>query len=127
MASVPDWWRPLCRWQFALLLILYTYLSLTSASGPHIPQYNDKLMHFLGYGAAGLSITAAFPGWPGWQRLLVLVLYSTGIEVVQHFTPSRTFSLGDILANVTGALLGLVAAETARRLAPNLSRTLLGR
>lgn len=126
MTEMPGWWRPLCRWQFALLLALYTYLSLTSASGPHIPQYNDKLMHFLGYGVAGISITAALPGWPVWQRLLVLVAYSTGIEVVQHFVPSRTFSLGDILANVGGALLGLVAAESARRLAPNLSRVLLG-
>lgn len=127
MAGVPGWWRPLCRWQFALLLVLYTYLGLTSSSGPHIPQYNDKLMHFLGYGAAAWSITAALPGWPVWQRLLVLLIYSTGIEVLQHFMPPRTFSLGDILANVTGALLGLISAETARRLAPNLSRTLLER
>ncbi len=127
MAGVPGWWRPLCRWQFALLLALYTYLGLTSSSGPHMPQYNDKLMHFLGYGAAALSITAALPGWPVWQRLLVLLIYSTGIEVLQHFMPPRTFSLGDILANVAGALLGLISAETARRLAPNLSRTLLER
>lgn len=127
MAGVPGWWRPLCRWQLALLLLLYTYLGLTSSSGPHMPQYNDKLMHFLGYGVAGLSITAALPGWPVWQRLLALLVYSTGIEVLQHFMPPRTFSLGDMLANVTGALLGLISAETARRLAPNLSRTLLER
>ncbi len=125
MAGVPSWWRPLCRWQFALLLVAYTYFGLTTSSGPHIPQYNDKLMHFLGYGVAGLSITAALPGWPVWQRLMVLVAYSTGIEAVQHFLPPRTFSLGDILANVTGAVLGLASAEVARRLAPNLSRTLL--
>lgn len=125
--TVPEWWRPLCRWQFILLLAIFTYFGLTTASGPHIPQYNDKLMHFLGYGVAGWSVTVALPGWPVWQRLLVLVVYSTGIEVIQHFLPPRTFSLGDILANVSGALLGIGSAELARRLAPNLSRALLER
>ena len=127
MAGFPRWWRPLCQWQFVALLAIYTYLGLTTSSGPHIPQYNDKLMHFAGYAVAGLSITFAFPMRDWWQRLLLLALFSTGIEVAQHFNPPRTFSLGDILANITGALLGLLVIETFRRSAPTLAKTLLER
>src|SRR5690625_7968956 len=103
MQSIVRFWRPLCLCQFAVLLLIYTFLSLTSSPGDHVPVYNDKVMHFVGYLVAGISITFALPNLPGWQRLLILVVYSSGIEVAQHFMPPRTFSWLDILANVTGA------------------------
>jgi len=118
-------WRPLCLFQFALLLSIYTFLSLTSSPGDHVPVYNDKLMHFSGYLVAGISITFALPNQPVWQRLLILVVYSSGIEVAQHFMPPRTFSWLDILANVTGAASGLLLIELARRWAPRWSQALL--
>jgi VanZ family protein len=118
-------WRPLCVVQFAVLLVIYTYLSLTSTPGDYVPVYNDKLMHFTGYFVAGLSITFAFPNMPIWQRWLLLVAYSTGIEVAQHFMPPRTFSWLDILANTAGAATGLAVFEFARRLAPRWSKLLL--
>ena len=119
------WWRHLCRWQFVVLLLIYTYLGLTTSSGPHIPQYNDKVMHFIGYAVAGLSITFALPSQHGWQRLMWLVVFSTAIEVGQHFNPPRTFSLGDIAANLTGALLGLALMGALRRWLPHLSHCLI--
>lgn len=118
-------WRPLCLLQFALLLLIYTFLSLTSSPGEHVPVYNDKLMHFMGYLLAGISITFALPGRPVWQRWLLLVAYSTSIEVAQHFLPPRTFSWLDILANVTGSANGLLLIELVRRWAPRWSRALL--
>lgn len=125
MRAIIGVWRPLCLSQFALLLIIYTFLSLTSSPGEHVPVYNDKVMHFVGYFVAGISITFALPNQPVWQRWLILVAYSTGIEVAQHFMPPRTFSWLDILANVTGAASGLLLIELARRWAPRWSQALL--
>ncbi|WP_347331927.1 VanZ family protein [Marinimicrobium locisalis] len=124
MTRFPEWWYLLCRWQFALLLVVYTYMGLTTSSGPHIPQYDDKMMHYLGYLVAGLSITGAFPGWPWWQRALVLLAYSGLIEVLQHFLPPRTLSLGDMVANALGVGSGLLLIEAFRKTFPRWSHFL---
>lgn len=125
MDSLYRYWRPLCVIQFGVLLLIYTYLSLSSSPGDYVPTYNDKLMHFSGYLVAGLSITFALPTMPWWQRFLILASYSTGIEVAQHFMPPRTFSLLDILANLSGAAVGLGVMGGLRWLAPSWSRALL--
>lgn len=124
MTSLPGWWYALCRWQFVLLLAIYTYMGLTSSSGPHIPQYNDKLMHYLGYLVAGLSITAALPAWSRWRRALLLIVYSGLIEGLQHFLPPRTLSLGDMAANALGIGSGLLLIETFRMYCPHWSHRL---
>jgi len=118
-------WRRLCLLQLLFLIVIYTFLSLTSSPGEHVPLYNDKLMHFSGYFVAGFSITFAFPGMPWWQRWLWLVAYSSGIEVAQHFMPPRTFSWLDILANVSGAASGLALCGLLRRVLPKWNRLLL--
>lgn len=118
-------WRRLCLLQFLVLLVVYTFLSLTSSPGDHVPVYNDKLMHLSGYFVAGFSITFAFPGIPWWQRWLWLAAYSSGIEVAQHFMPPRTFSWLDILANTTGAAAGLSLCGLLRHLLPGWNRALL--
>lgn len=100
-------WRGLCVGQFILLLLLYSYLSLTGTPGDHVPLYNDKLMHFAGYTLAGLSLSAAAPNWSLVSKWLFLLCYSSLIEVIQHWVPVREFSLGDILANSLGALAGV--------------------
>lgn len=124
MAGFPGWWYASCRWQFLLLLAIYTYMGLTTSSGPHIPQYNDKVMHYLGYLVAGLSITVALPGRPWWQRALLLLAYSGLIEVLQHFMPPRTLSLGDMVANALGIGSGLSLIGAFRLCLPGLSHRL---
>jgi VanZ family protein len=100
-------WRSLYVMQFLLLLILFTWLGLTSNPSTHIPMYNDKLMHFAGYVIAGFSISFAFPRGPLWQRALFLIIFSIGIEIGQHFLPPRTFDVFDIVANSAGVIAGL--------------------
>lgn len=100
-------WRVLCFVQFLILLIIYTYLGLTSHPENTIPVYNDLLMHFTGYTIAAFSISFAYPLWPTPRKALFLIIYSIAIEVGQHFNPPRTFSLMDILANTGGVVLGL--------------------
>lgn len=99
-------WRYFCFIQFIILLIIYTYLGLTSHPEGTIPVYNDLVMHFAGYFIAAFSISFAYPGWSLRNRALFLVIYSVAIEIGQHFNPPRTFSGLDILANMSGVLAG---------------------
>jgi len=100
-------WRALCNLQLIILLGLYTYLGLTPHPETKIPMFADWIMHSTGYVIAGFSLSFAKPWWPYWQRALFLIGYSFAIEVGQHFSPPRTFSLPDMLANTLGTLLGL--------------------
>ena len=97
--------------QFYCLIAIYTYFGLTPHPEAIVGNFNDLLMHFVGYFVAAFSITAARPQWPWWQRALILIVYSIAIEIAQHFNPPRTFSLSDIVANSAGVLLGLVVAN----------------
>jgi VanZ family protein len=100
-------WRALCLVQFLLLLVVFTYLGLTSSPENAVPMFNDKLMHCSGYFVAAISISFAFPRWSFLHRATFLIIYSCGIEVGQHFMPPRTFDVLDICANSTGVILGL--------------------
>lgn len=102
-------WRWLCVVQFLILLLMFSWLGLTGQPGNYVPMFNDKLMHTGGYFAAAFSISFAFPRWHFLGRALFLILFSVGIEIGQHFLPPRTFDIGDIIANSTGVLLGLLA------------------
>lgn len=115
-------WRPACHTQFVVLLAIYTLLGLASAPQETVGNYNDKLMHFTGYLAAAISISLAWPRSHWWHRALFLLAYSTAIECLQYFLPTRSFSLMDIAANLSGLLLGLVIFELIRRWAPERIR-----
>lgn len=111
-------WRPACHTQFLVLLVLYTFLGLASAPQETVGNYNDKLMHFVGYLVGGLSISMAWPRSLWWHRALFLLAYSTGIECLQYFLPTRSFSILDIVANSLGLLLGLAIFELTKIWAP---------
>jgi len=93
--------------QFLLVLLIFVYLGLTPSPEESVPMFNDKLMHCVGYFFGGISISFAFPFWSYLRRAMVLVSYSIGIEIAQHFMPPRTFDPVDMIANTTGVLLGL--------------------
>jgi VanZ family protein len=100
-------WRMLCALQFFVLLVIYSYLGLTSHPEGTLPVYNDLVMHFTGYAIAAFSISFAYPLWSLQRRASLLIVYSIAIEIGQHFNPPRTFSGMDILANIGGVILGL--------------------
>lgn len=102
-------WRAICAMQFCALLVIYTWLGLTPHPENSVPVFNDLLMHFTGYTVAAFSVSFAFPSWPLWQRAAFLISYSFAIEIGQHFSPPRTFSLTDMLANSSGVIVGLCA------------------
>jgi VanZ family protein len=113
---------------FAAWLGLLWWLSSlgpSHPSGPSIPHL-DKVAHF-GYflGGAGLLSAALFrlnPANPNWPRIIgitLLTLAAVGVldEWHQTHTPGRDGnSLGDWLADITGATIGTLIFYRLHRL-----------
>jgi len=76
----------------------------------HIP-YGDKVMHGVLYGTMALFLNYGlkFKNYKfifnlQWGAMAVL-LFATIEEITQYWLPSRTFDLGDLLADVIGVIL----------------------
>lgn len=117
-------WRFLMLVQFYCLIVLYTFLGLTPHPESLVGSFNDLLMHFVGYFIAAFSISLARPQWPWWQQAMFLIVYSTAIEIAQHFNPPRTFSIADMLANSLGVLLGLAIVSLLKSKIPFINKFL---
>lgn len=73
-----------------------------------------KLAHFCEFGAFGITIVYAFVNLIS-QRWFLFVLseviafvYALSDEFHQHFIPGRYMSMGDVLIDSSGALLGII-------------------
>jgi VanZ family protein len=109
---------PLSRIAFAAAALLSLVVLFTPASGvPWAPPGVDKLVHAALF--AGLAVTGRWAG-AGLRRLAVLLaVYAVVSEVVQAWSPlGRTGSPADVLADVVGLLLGLLAWERPTRPRP---------
>lgn len=100
------------------LIILY----LSAASGlPGTSQFPsfpgaDKAAHALVYALLAVLLWMGFKRWsPGKRSHTVLgitALYGLGMEIMQNFFfPERHFELLDIVANIIGAVLGLLSIK----------------
>ena len=115
-----DLWPAPIMWSFRALsaafgsIIIVT--SLMPVSGKIAVQHADKLAHLLAYGALAGAMRL---GWPKiWGGLVFITASSLGIglEFAQHLhVPSRTGSLGDAIANMSGAFLALIVIFALRR------------
>lgn len=93
--------------QFFTLLVIFTYLGLAGSTPAFTREVNDLILHFAGYVVLFTSGMIAYRN----HRLTVflfLFLYSVFIEVLQYFIPYRTFSVQDILANLSGLIIGVI-------------------
>jgi len=73
----------------------------------HIP-YGDKVMHGLLYGIMALFLNYGlnYKSFKTLQMGAVIVLtFAILEEISQYWIPSRTFDLGDLLADVVGVVL----------------------
>ena len=68
----------------------------------HIP-YGDKLAHALLYGIMALLLSKALPKHPYLGAVIVLI-FALLEECSQYYIPSRTFDLGDLVADFVGIL-----------------------
>ena len=90
----------------------------------------DKVHHLLAYGCLGVMWSAAIRyvgagaadrrgAAGGWGLWLALSALGTLMEVLQwRFYPGRYFELGDMLANASGAALGVVGFALLLRTFP---------
>jgi VanZ family protein len=113
---------PLSRGAFAIAVLVSLAVLFAPASDvPTAPPGVDKVVHCL------LFLALAFTGrWAGIRQSLLgvaLVGYAVVSELIQGLTPlDRSMSVGDWLADVAGALVGLalwawVAGRVAGRAA----------
>jgi len=79
---------------------------------PESLQFNDKFIHiivFFGFALIIDGVTSREPFWL-WKGL-PLVVYGLGIEVLQYFSPDRSFSVLDGLADALGVLFYWLAKQ----------------
>lgn len=107
----------ICRLQFPLAIIIFTYYALLPGTQVHL-VLSDKTTHFLGNATLYLSAWVALGGR---FRLLLLISflipYSLFIELCQYFAPGRTVDVRDMVANVCGLWIGFCLAYALEKLA----------
>ena len=112
---MPGWLHPLS------LLLALTWAGvlffLSSQPGMDTPPpfpHMDKLLHALVFGILGALVLGAMrPGTHGYSRaqtltaLAIAATYGVLDEIHQHFVPGRMPDVLDVLADITGAALGI--------------------
>lgn len=91
------------------MLVVIGVLSLIPLDGlPKTFDFWDKLQHFLAHGSLALL---CYMGWYHSVRIgqvIVLLAYSTGLEILQILVPARQFEWPDMVANGLGVLSALI-------------------
>ena len=98
------------KYGFFAVLILLMLAGLKVATMPlQFPeslQLNDKVIHvvvFFGFAVLVDLVSSREPFW--FWKAMPLIIYGVGVEVLQYFSPDRSFSMLDALADVAGVLL----------------------
>jgi VanZ family protein len=100
------------------MLVIVLWLALVPRPPAAIDTGWDKLNHALAFSALALSGRFGFPG-PRWRALAIalgLLAFGILIEAVQSFLPTRSAELDDVIADVVGIGIGLLAAAVATKL-----------
>ena len=98
----------------ALALFALLWIGLGADPVSKSFPYQDKLYHFAGFFVLALTLRLAFP-WLKLARFLSLGIgTAVVIEAVQFFMVDRDASLGDMIANVAGIVLGWLTSRWIR-------------
>jgi len=95
------------------LMVLGAWVATRRLEFPPGISLNDKLIHaivFFGFALLMDLVSSRHPFWL-WKGLPLLI-YGLGIEIMQYFSPDRTFSLLDLLADFSGILLYFILKIT---------------
>jgi VanZ family protein len=87
-------------------MVLGTWVATKKLNIPPSMALNDYVIHiivFFGFSFLMDLATSRHPFWL-WKGL-PLLMYGLSIEIMQYFSPDRTFSLLDLLADFLGILL----------------------
>lgn len=95
---------------FLAVLAVILFAGLKPDPVPQSFDQQDKLHHLLGFAALAFTLRFAWPNGRLRWALLFSLAVALLIEVAQGYQPHRVASLGDMLANAAGVLLGIGCA-----------------
>jgi len=84
---------------------------------PKLLSFSDLLNHTIAFITLSYLLQKSYKTLTNTNAFTLLFIYAVGIEVVQHFLPTRVASLSDIVADVTGILLGFVILKSLKHYA----------
>jgi VanZ family protein len=88
------------------LMVLGIWVATIKLEIPPGVSISDKLIHILVFFGFALLLDLAISRQPFWLwKGLPLLFYGIGIEVLQYFTPFRSFSILDMVADFSGIFL----------------------
>ncbi len=88
------------------LMLLGIWVATKKLDFPPDVDINDKLIHAVVFFGFAFLVDLASSRKPFWLwKGLPLLAYGIGIEVVQYFTPFRSFSVIDMVADFAGILI----------------------
>lgn len=116
----------LTRWifiaQFFLALVIYFYASIFRGGGQGTSILIPIILHVGGNVLITLSFFVAFGRKIEIRSaLMALIICALVAEIGQAFNPVRTFDISDIVANVSGVIIGLFLVFIARFLARKIA------
>lgn len=104
-----------------LPLVFYCTLIFIQSSRPfpgNIPDilFIDKVLHFFGYALLGVLFFRAYHTLPLKNRprpmiflsIISATLYGISDEIHQHFVPTRSADIWDVLADMLGSIFGVL-------------------
>ena len=101
---------------------MITYLAIARLDYPAMRSINDKVSHFLAFYVLALLADFSFPKKSfGLFKLVPLLTYGIGIEVIQYHLPFRMFSLFDLAADTLGLIIYRISLPILRSI-PMLKR-----
>lgn len=91
---------------FIAVLAVILFTGLRPEPVPQVFDQQDKLHHLLGFAALMFTLRLAFAQWRVVWAVAACLGAAVVIELAQGLLPNRWASLGDMLANTLGVLLG---------------------
>lgn len=89
-----------------ILMVLGAWVATQHLEFPEKLSINDKVIHAVVFFGFALLMDLAIDRHPFWLwKGLPLLIYGAVIEILQYFSPDRTCSLGDWLADFSGVFL----------------------
>lgn len=88
------------------LLVLGTWVATITLDFPETFELNDKVQHLIVFFGFAFLMDLAISRHPFWLwKGLPLLIYGAVIEILQYFSPDRSFSILDWVADFSGILL----------------------
>ncbi len=86
-----------------ILMVLGAWVATQKLEFPQVFSLNDKVIHIVVFFGFSVLMDLAIDRHPFWLwKGLPLLIYGAGIEILQYFSPERTFSMLDWLADFFG-------------------------